>query len=64
MSTTATGEPLMTVQDLGKLLQVNRRTIYSWIQSGKVPCPDLDIGNVKRWRPKTIQDWIDSQKKG
>jgi len=40
MSTTAT-EPLMTVQDLGKLLQVNRRTIYSWIQSGKVPCPDL-----------------------
>ena len=39
MSTTAT-EPLMTVQDLGKLLQVNRRTIYSWIQSGKVPCPD------------------------
>ena len=32
--------------------------------TGKVPCPDLDIGNVKRWRPKTIQDWIDSQKKG
>lgn len=61
MSTTTT-EPLMTVQDLGKHLQVNRRTVYSWIQSGKIPRPDIDIGNVKRWRPRTIEEWIDSQK--
>lgn len=59
---TTTTEPLMTVRDLAKRLQIDRRTIYSWIQSGKIPRPDLDIGNVKRWRPTTIEEWIDSQK--
>lgn len=56
----STDARLLTVPDVAERLQVNRRTVYSWIQAGTLPRPDVDIGNIKRWKPKTIEDWIDS----
>jgi hypothetical protein len=52
-------EPLLTQGDLARLLNASRRTVERLRASGKLPRPDLHIGKMPRWRPRTIREWID-----
>ncbi|MEW4568504.1 helix-turn-helix domain-containing protein [Tautonia sp. JC769] len=53
-------EPLLSIDDLGRLLNCGRRTIERMLSAGKLPKPDLRIGRMPRWQPTTIRHWIAS----
>lgn len=53
-------EPLLTPADLQKILRVNRRTVQRMRASGRLPAPDLIIGQCPRWRPEVIREWLAS----
>ena len=46
-------EPLLTVEDLERLLRVNRRTVARLCQRGQLPKP-LKLGGSNRWRAEEI----------
>jgi predicted DNA-binding transcriptional regulator AlpA len=46
-------EPLLTVTDLERLLQLHRRTVSRLWRRGELPRP-VRIGGSYRWRPKDI----------
>lgn len=48
-------EPLMTIDDLEQLLQVDRRTIQRMWNRGELPTP-LKLGGCNRWRPTDIAE--------
>lgn len=52
-------EPLLTIDDLERLLQVNRRTVSRLCKDGKLPRP-FKLGGGNRWRTKDIVDVLDS----
>ena len=52
-------EPLLTVDDLERLLRVDRRTINRLLQRGKFPVP-LMIGGRHRWRAADIEQLLSS----
>ena len=60
-STSATDESklLISAAELGKLLGVNKSTVWSWHSSGRVPQP-VRIGGATRWRAEEIRQWIDA----
>jgi excisionase family DNA binding protein len=45
--------PLLTTDDVIKLLKVNRRTISRLIKRGTIPRP-LKVGGSNRWKPEEI----------
>ena len=49
-------EKLMTIQDVAEYLQIKERTIYSWVQNGKIP--GFKIGNTWRFEREDIDLWI------
>jgi predicted DNA-binding transcriptional regulator AlpA len=51
-------EPLLTIDDLERLLKVNRRTIDRLCKRGQIPAP-LKLGGSNRWRVQDIADAID-----
>ena len=51
-------EPLLKVDDLERLLRVDRRTIDRLCKSGKLPSP-LKLGGSNRWRPEDIANAVD-----
>jgi predicted DNA-binding transcriptional regulator AlpA len=52
-------KPLLTVDDLERLLRVDRRTISRLCKRGQLPKP-LKLGGSNRWRPEDIADAIDT----
>ncbi len=48
-------EPLMTIDDLVQMLQVDRRTIQRMWNRGELPTP-LKLGGVNRWRSTDIAE--------
>ena len=54
---TARLEPLLTVPDLERLLQVNRRTIARLCKRGKLPQP-FKIGGGLRWDAAAIESFL------
>ena len=48
---------LITAGEFGEMLRVNRSTIWSWHNSGKIPRP-IRVGGATRWKIQEIQDWI------
>jgi excisionase family DNA binding protein len=46
-------ERTYTADDLAKLLQVDRWTIYNWADRGNIP-PGHKIGRVRRWLASDI----------
>ena len=46
-------EPLLTVDDLERLLRVDRRTIARLCKRGQIP-PPLKLGGSNRWRTRDI----------
>ena len=51
-------EPLLTVEDLERMLRVDRRTIARLCKKGQLP-PPLKLGGSKRWRVKDIEDALE-----
>jgi predicted DNA-binding transcriptional regulator AlpA len=50
-------EPLLTVEDLERLLRVDRRTVRRLCQRGQLPRP-IKIGGGNRWRVQDIKEVI------
>ena len=51
-------EPLMTVDDLARILKRSARTVRYWRSKGLLPEPDVVLERTVRWRPQTVADWI------
>ncbi len=49
-------DKLLTIKEVGELLQVNQRTILRMIQNEKIPA--LKIGNQWRFHPVHLEQWI------
>lgn len=55
--TTAAAEPLLTVEDVAKLLNIAVRTVWRRRSAGDMPSPVV-IGGAVRWRPDDLKSWI------
>jgi excisionase family DNA binding protein len=49
---------LLTVYDVAKLFKVDRRTIWRWLQQGKLPPPVRYSRTVVRWRASEMQAYL------
>ena len=53
--------PYQTRQQVEKLFQVSRPTLYRWIKQGKFP-KQVHLGaNMVRWRVSDIKAWIEER---
>jgi hypothetical protein len=52
-------EPLLTLDDLLRVLVCDQRTIRRLRAAGKFPPPDLRVGRLPRWKPETVRRWIE-----
>jgi hypothetical protein len=53
-------EPLLSIDDLIRILGCCRRVIERMRSAGRLPRPDLYVGRMPRWRyTKTILPWIE-----
>ena len=52
-------EPLLSIDDLARILGCSRRLMERMRSAGKVPEPDIKIGKMPRWRVETIRRWIE-----
>ena len=50
---------LLTVRELAKMLNVSQRSIYRWVDAGRMPKP-IRLASLQRWELRTIQEWIDA----
>ena len=57
-------DPLLSIDDLARVLNCGRRSVERMLSSGQLPRPDLRLGRMPRWRAVTVQDWIDGQVAG
>lgn len=48
-------EPLMSPQDVAEYLRVNYYTVRDLRKDGRLPPPDVMIGNRPRWKTETIK---------
>lgn len=48
---------LLTPEEVAKMLKVNRRTIYHWIEKGQIPYIRFNSKTI-RFRPIDIQEFI------
>jgi predicted DNA-binding transcriptional regulator AlpA len=51
-------QPLLTVEDLERVLRVDRRTIARLCKKGQLP-PPLKLGGSNRWRVEDIAEAIE-----
>ena len=58
VSARALSEPLLTADDLERLLQVDRRTISRLCKRGQLPQP-LKLGGGNRWKAEEVADALD-----
>ena len=47
-------QPLLTVEDLERILRVDRRTIARLCKKGQLP-PPLKLGGSNRWRVRDME---------
>ena len=50
---------LLSADELGRALGVNKSTVWSWHSGGKIPTP-VRIGGTTRWRRKEIERWLEA----
>lgn len=55
-------EELLTIDDLSKLLRIDRKGAYARLEKGQLP-PALRIGRSLRWRAEAVRDWLEAQEK-
>jgi predicted DNA-binding transcriptional regulator AlpA len=51
-------EPLLTIEDLERLLRVNRRTVARLCQRGQLPKP-MKLGGSNRWKAEEIAEALE-----
>ena len=51
-------EPLLTVEDLERLLRVDRRTVRRLWKRGQLP-PPLKLGGSNRWKAEDIAEALE-----
>ena len=51
-------EPLLTVEDLERLLRIGKRTIARLCKKGQFPLP-LKLGSSNRWKAKDVANVLD-----
>lgn len=51
---------LMTIEQVADVLQVPIDTVYAWRAKNYGP-QAIKVGKYLRWKPETVQAWIDSQ---
>jgi predicted DNA-binding transcriptional regulator AlpA len=49
---------LLKPADVARILNIGVRTMWRWVSSGKIPSPDFREGRIVRWRPQTIELWL------
>ncbi len=49
-------EPLLTVKEVGRWLQVQPRTIYQWVHEGYIPVKKL--GTLVRFEQASVEAWL------
>ena len=50
--------PYQRRQQVEKLFQVSRPTLYRWIKQGKFPKPIRLGANMVRWKASDIEAWL------
>ena len=50
-------EPLLTVEDLERLLRVDRHTIRRLWKRGQLPAP-IKVGGSHRWRVRDLEQFV------
>jgi prophage regulatory protein len=50
--------PYQTRQQVEKLIQVSRATIYRWTKEGNFPKPVKLGANMMRWKTSDIEAWL------
>lgn len=55
-------EPLMTVRQLARLLQVHPQTIYSWKDRADDPLPCLRFGSAVRFERSSALAWAETRR--
>lgn len=50
---------LLTIQQVGKVLQLSTRTVYRLRSAGKLP-PPVEVGGSLRWNREHLRHWIAS----
>lgn len=54
-------EQLLTVDDLSKLLQVKKSTIYHWTCAGFIP--HTKVGRFLRFRVSDVEEWLQKRQR-
>ncbi len=54
---TATLEPLLGVEEVAKILGVEKTLIYSQARHGKIP--SIRLGKYRKFSPSQLQKWLD-----
>ncbi len=52
---------LITVKELSELTSIKEATIYLWAAKGDIP--HYKIGQLVRFNPKEVEDWLEKHKK-
>ena len=50
--------PYQTRQQIEKLFQISRPTIYRWIKEGKFPAQIRLGANMVRWKTSHLETWM------
>jgi len=51
-------EEILTLEEVAKYLKVKPQTIYTWVQSGKIPAAKL--GKEWRFRKSVVDKWFNN----
>tara|TARA_R110002020_G_scaffold26072_5_gene84367 strand:+ start:1311 stop:1658 length:348 start_codon:yes stop_codon:yes gene_type:complete len=49
------------VNDVAEFMDVDRKTVYRWIQAEVIPTPSKIGGKTFRWSRSTIDKWVQTQ---
>ena len=60
METTQCPE-VLNVDEVAKILRVERKTIYNLVREGKLPCGKR-VGRVIRFSKEAVLRWLDEEK--
>jgi len=59
-------EPLLTAEQVSKMLNVKVSTIYEWARMDYIPHIRLGVGKKRppvRFSPTAVQEWLESKSK-
>ena len=54
-------EPMLSLEDIARMVRCDKRTIQTWRAQGFLCQPDLVHGKTVRWAPSTVRAWMAEQ---